>query len=154
GNPLFFDVSYSIDNKQTFKIIAEEISDTFYHWDNPDITTGENIWLKITAYSIDKTLLNSIISNNSSFTLPVQQFNKNEIVLFPNPSSKKFLIKLSQNTPSLDYQIIDLNGKIIKEDKVNNTSVLKIETQNFKPGLYFIKLNSDNKTMQSKFLVK
>lgn len=154
GNPLFFDVSYSIDNKQTFKTIAEGISDTFYHWNNPDITTGENIWFKITAYSIDKTLLNSIISTNSSFTLPVQQFNKNEIVLFPNPSSKEFLIKLSQNTPSLDYQIIDQNGKIIKEDKVKNISVLKIETQNFKPGLYFIKLNSDNKTMQSKFLVK
>lgn len=154
GNPLFFDVSYSIDNKQTFKTIAEGISDTFYYWNNPDITTGENIWFKITAYSIDKTLLNSIISTNSSFTLPVQQFNKNEIILFPNPSSKEFLIKLSQNTPSLDYQIIDLNGKIIKEDKVKNISVLKIETQNFKPGLYFIKLNSDNKTMQSKFLVK
>ena len=155
GNPLFFDVSYSIDNKQTFKTIAEGISDTHYLWENPDISTGENIWFKITAYSVDKTLLNSIISpSSSSFTLPVQLFKKNDLTLYPNPSNKKFLIKLPQNISDLNYQIFDMNGKIIIDKKEKNTTILEIETQYFNPGLYFIKLNYDNKTMQTKFLVK
>ena len=155
GNPLFFDVAYSIDNKQTFKTIAEEISDTFYHWDDPEIATGESIWFKISAYSVDKTLSSIIISPiASSFTLPVQLLNKDQIVIYPNPSSEELIIKLDQNIPSLNYQIVDLNGKIIEEEKVTNTKALKIETKNYKPGLYILKLSYDNKTMINKFIVQ
>lgn len=155
GNPLFFDVSYSIDNKQSFKTIAEKISNPFYHWENPDITTGESIWFKITAYSIDKTLTNSVISSASSdFILPVDLFNKDGINVYPNPSSKELLIHLNQNYAILTYQIIDLNGKILLNKKENNVSMFKIDTHNFKPGMYFLKLSSDNKTMQTKFLVQ
>ncbi len=155
GNPLLFDVSYSIDNKQTFKTIAEGIEDPSYLWDNPDINTGEDIWFKISAYSIDKTLINSIISaNSSSFTLPVELFSKYNIVVYPNPSSKELIINLNQINPNLTYQIFDLNGKILLNKEEKNTSVLKIDTSSFKPGLYFLKLSSDNKTMQTKLLVQ
>ena len=155
GNPLLFDVAYSIDSKQSFKTISEGISDTFYHWDNPDIATGESIWFKITAYSVDKTLSNNTISPTaSSFTLPVQLLNKDHIVVYPNPSSEELIIKLDQNIPSINYQIVDLNGKIIEAKKVTNTNPLKIETKSYKPGLYILKLSYDNKTMINKFIVQ
>ena len=155
GNPLLYDVFYSVDNKQTFKKIAEGINETSFYWESPDIQTGETIWFKVTAYSIDKTLINSIISSiSSNFTLPVELLSKNNIVVYPNPSSKELLINLNQNNPNVIYQIFDLNGKIIINKKEKNTSILKIDTQDFKPGLYFLKLRNDNKTMYSKFLVK
>ena len=151
----FFDVAYSIDNKQTFKTIAEGISDNFYYWDDPDIATGESIWFKITAYSVDKTLSSIVISPvASSFTLPVQLLNKDQIVIYPNPSSEELIIKLDQNIPSLNYQIVDLNGKIIEAKKVKNIKTLRIKTKNYKSGLYILKLSYDNKSMITKFIVQ
>jgi len=153
GNPLLFDVAYSIDNKQSFKTIAEGIKNPYYLWENPDIETGENIWFKITAYSIDKILTNSIISSSSDFILPVELFSKNGINVFPNPSSKELIIDLNTNNSSLIYQIFDLNGKILLNKEEKNTSTLKINISNFKSGVYILKLNNNNKTMQTKFLV-
>jgi len=155
GNPLLYDVSYSVDNKQTFKTIAEGISDNSYLWENPDITSGENIWFKITAYSIDKTLISTIISPSSSlFTLPVELFKDHNIVLYPNPSSDNLHIDLHRTIPSLTYQLIDINGRVLMDKEVKNISILQLDIENFNSGLYFIKLTGDNKTMHTKFLVK
>lgn len=155
GNPLFYDVAYSIDNKQTFNIIAEGIKETSFRWENPDINTGENIWFKITAYSIDKTLISSVVSSSSSsFTLPVELFSENGIILYPNPGSEEIYISLNRNTLSINYQINDINGRLLIDKRVKNVSILKLNVKNWNPGLYFIKLTEDNRTMHTKFLVK
>ena len=155
GNPLQFDVAYSIDNKQSFKTIAEKITETEYLWEDPDIATGEEIWFRITAYSSDKTLINNVISTSSSyFTLPVELFNENNIVLYPNPVSKEITIDLNHKIADYSYQIFDSNSKMILKRTSQKKSLLKIDIRSFTPGLYFIKLYGNNKTMYSKFLVR
>jgi predicted secreted hydrolase len=155
GNPLLFDLAYSIDNKQNFKTIAQGISKTNYHWEDPDITTGEDIWFKITAYSSDKTLSDSVVSSSSSyFTLPVELLSKNNIVLYPNPGKNEILIDLNNGVTIYSYQIYNINGKIIQTKSLQKESLLRIDIRSFVPGIYFIRLYSNNKEMYSKFIVK
>lgn len=155
GNPLLYDIEYSIDNKQSFQIIEQGISDNFYHWENPNIATGENIWFRITTYSIDKTLSGiETSSSSSSFTLPVESFNKKSIEIYPNPTNYNLQVNLNEVIPILNYQIIDLNGRVLIEKKTNNSSDLTIDIRNFESGLYFLKLSNENKTLQSKIIVK
>ncbi|MEN8187524.1 MAG: lipocalin-like domain-containing protein [Bacteroidota bacterium] len=155
GNPLLFDVEYSIDDKQTFKKIAEGISETSFLWENPDILTGENIWFKIIAYSVDKTLVGSNEStNSSSFTLPVEDFNKNNFVLFPNPGDDFLQINFNQVFPNLTYQIIDVNGRILINNEEKNIKNLEIDIKSLGKGLYFLKVTHQNKNLHTKFLVE
>ena len=155
GNPLLYDVSYSIDNKQTFKDIVVGINETSFQWNSPDIQTGEDIWFKITAYSIDKTLINNVVStSSSSFVLPVEKFENNNIVLYPNPSNDILTINFNQNIPLIKYQIIDSNGRILSDKEVKNKDILKIDIKKFNTGLYFLKTWHNNKSMFAKFIVE
>jgi len=155
GNPLLFDVAYSIDHKQSFKTIAEGLTETHFLWENPDIVTGNEIWFKITTYSIDKTLTSNAISSSSSyFTLPVELFGKKNIVLYPNPGSKEITVNLNQNIIKYSYQIFDQNGKVILQKNNQNNLLLRININSLNPGLYFLRLENNYKTMYSRFLVK
>ncbi|MCF6224130.1 MAG: T9SS type A sorting domain-containing protein [Flavobacteriaceae bacterium] len=152
GNPLLYDVAYSIDNKQNYQTIAQGISETSFLWENPDIPTGEIIWFKITAYSVDLTLETTIISSSSSFTLPVDLFSKFNVVLFPNPSSSALHIDLNEVVADINYQITDINGKILLDKNIQNISTLNIDIKLFKPGLYFLKIRQEKKIMYTKFI--
>ncbi len=155
GNPLLYDIEFSIDNKQTFQSIVKGISETSFQWENPTISGGENIWFKIIAYSKDKTLNGSSISASSStVTLPVESFDNHSIGIYPNPANNYLSVKLNEVTPNIQYQIIDLNGRILTQKTLYNKSVLHVDIKNIQPGLYFLKLKNDNKTMQSKIIVK
>ncbi len=155
GNPLLYDVFYSVDNKQTFKNITEGHGETSFYWENPDIQSGEEIWFKITAYSKDKTLTNEVISaNSSSFVLPVEEFNSNNIILYPNPSENSLKINFDNYIPLLVYKIYDINGKILLEKEIRNKKILQIDIKKLKKGIYFLNINHSNKSMYTKFIVE
>lgn len=155
GNPLRYDIAYSIDDKQSFNSIAVGITETSFHWAEPDIGSGENIWFKITAYSIDNTISSSIISASSSlFTLPVDELEENQMVLYPNPTNETIKIDLPGIASMVNYTISDVNGRILLQKEVNNTSELRLDIQHLKTGLYIIKLSSEERLMYSKFIVK
>ena len=155
GNPLLYDVAYSIDDKQTFTNIAEGITDLFFKWENPTVNEGENIWFKITGYSVDKTIAGSVISSmSSSVTLSVETFEKNNLVLYPNPGKNTLKIDFPAMVNSVYYEISDLHGRLILKSEENNTNEVQIDIQNFKSGLYVLKLKNEKKVMHAKFLVE
>jgi hypothetical protein len=80
--------------------------------------------------------------------------SENGIILYPNPGSEEIYISLNRNTLSINYQINDINGRLLIDKRVKNVSILKLNVKNWNPGLYFIKLTEDNRTMHTKFLVK
>lgn len=68
-----------------------------------------------------------------------------EFILAPNPIKNILTVKNSITIKT--FQIFDRSGKLILEKKNENTKSLNIDMQNFKTGIYFIKLNND-KTYQ------
>lgn len=155
GNPLLYDVAYSIDNKETFVTIAEGITDPFFKWENPAISGGENIWFRISGYSIDKTLSGDVISEASSaVTLSVETFEKNNLTLYPNPGKDMLKIDFPEMANSIYYEISDLNGRLILQSEKSNVNEVEIDIKNLESGLYVLKLRNEKKVMHSKFLVE
>ncbi len=154
GNPLKYDITYSIDNKESFTTIVEGIQDPSYLWPNPDIKEGDNIWFKIIGYSVDKTLTSNIVSESSStITLSLEDIEGDQLSIYPNPVNNLIKIKIPGIPDDVNYQVYDTNGRILAQELVRNTKELEINTQTFQPGLYILKLSNGKKVLYSKFLV-
>jgi alpha-tubulin suppressor-like RCC1 family protein len=74
--------------------------------------------------------------NDSSF---VSQEIISKIILYPNPVTTHLKIKSSSIIHGLNYEISDLNGKIIQEGQLFNNSV---QVNNLKQGVYFIRFGN------------
>jgi hypothetical protein len=64
------------------------------------------------------------------------------VELYPNPTNG-FVTLLNPEMIDLKIDIIDLSGKLIYENKNSNTS-LEIDLTESKPGVYLVRLNSQN----------
>lgn len=152
GRPIFYDLDYSIDNQNSFNSIATGLIETFYLWENPNISNNDDIWFRIRAYSIDGTLTNTFISTSSSLaTLANDDVFKSEIKLYPNPVSSQLTIDFAQQQKGY-YYIIDANGRFItKVESFNGSSVI-VPTKALPNGVYFISLTTDKSTTTLKFI--
>lgn len=77
---------------------------------------------------------------------------KNEMYVFPNPSSTgfKLRIQLDQNEEAV-FQIQDLNGKIILEEthKLSiGENLVSLESKDLNPGVYFLQSKLGNKSLK------
>jgi hypothetical protein len=76
---------------------------------------------------------------------------KNELELFPNPTSNVINFKCSNKVPVLEYAIFNSMGKQIAYNKVVNTN--EIYVGNFANGLYFLELKFvDGSMITNKFI--
>jgi len=107
--------------------------------------------------SDDNTLLGSggnfsSGTTNSFFNgvLSVNEFSNEEINLYPNPTSTSFTVK-SKILPD-NFEIFNSLGQTIKTSKVNSNQDLKINIENLKEGIYFIKLTRDNSSQVLSFI--
>lgn len=75
---------------------------------------------------------------------------ENNIQIFPNPAHDKIEIKTESGTPFQKIQLIDVHGRIIKEQK-GSANILNIE--DVPAGNYIIKLFSKDKIIFDKILV-
>jgi PKD repeat protein len=64
-----------------------------------------------------------------------------EIVVYPNPTSGEVTIKVPDNLEKIEILVWDVNGKLLNQFTVNQTSSIKVEITGA-PGLYFIEINS------------
>ena len=84
-----------------------------------------------------------------STILNVENFGKNDISVYPNPTSDflNFSMKGLENIP---VQIIDINGKIVLNSKVSNEGSINVSS--LKTGTYFAMLQVEKKTASYKFI--
>lgn len=116
-------------------------------------TTIETIIIEWPSGTVDvvpnpDTNTTHIIVEGSS-PLAVTDYTKDELKLYPNPTSEtlNFALKGLENTP---VQIIDVTGKIILNTKVSNQS--SIDVSGLKTGTYFAMLLVEKKTVSYKFI--
>ena len=63
------------------------------------------------------------------------------LVLYPNPSSDKINLSVPQNFEPTKYQIFDIIGNLIKEDKYNDK---EIDISDLQKGLFFVRVIDRN----------
>ena len=65
----------------------------------------------------------------------------NDIIIYPNPSAGMF--QLECNYPVYEYEILDINGKVINSKTFkNNKSNISINISNRPDGIYYLKVKS------------
>ncbi|WP_396217436.1 T9SS type A sorting domain-containing protein [Flavobacterium sp.] len=81
------------------------------------------------------------------------EFENNNFVIYPNPSSDIFNIKIG-DIQLQNIEVIDISGKILfsKNDFDNSGGEIQIDLSNVAKGVYFIKLSADKKSVVKKIV--
>lgn len=83
-------------------------------------------------------------------------YNKyfSDVKIYPNPVFSTINIHLdSPNYNNISIVIVDISGKVIYSEKIrNNASEINIPFNDFSPGLYFLKINSQYQNVVFKFI--
>ncbi|MCK9206406.1 MAG: T9SS type A sorting domain-containing protein [Salinivirgaceae bacterium] len=82
----------------------------------------------------------------------IKEHDQKKIELYPNPAQGKITIKNLDCKDEIIYKLIDINGHISKQGKVNNSS---INISDLHSGLYSLVLEKNNcQLFQEKFVVE
>lgn len=81
------------------------------------------------------------------------EFEHNNFLIYPNPSTDVFNIKIGDIQPK-NLEVTDVSGKIIfsKKEFDNSGNEIQINLTNVAKGVYFIKLSTDNKSVVKKIV--
>ncbi len=150
GNPVTYNLEYSIDDKATFKTIAQGIKDTSYQWNQTNLRNSNKVWFKITAVSVDGNLKGTTVSSTSA-SVVVSNADLQTLHIFPNPVHDYLFLTpaFQMNNPA--GKITDVNGRVVYSIK-NSSISNKIDVGFLPPGLYFLKIGEWKKAV--KFIKK
>ncbi|MEH6535779.1 MAG: lipocalin-like domain-containing protein [Psychroserpens sp.] len=152
GRPIFYDLEYSIDNQNSFNTIATSLTNPSYLWTNPSISEADEVWFKITAYSIDGVLNSIVISDSaSSATLSTDDQFLNTIKSYPNPVKDVFNIEFSSVLKG-NYTLVDVSGRLINTSELFNNQTVSFSTEHLKSGMYFVLIKTDKGNANVRFV--
>ena len=106
--------------------------------------------------SVRAKQITAIAANLNKFdSLVVKE--KPSVRLFPNPAKNKVEIEIKGFDPGyVQIQLVDNNGKLVREDKrlVFGGNEIIVLMFSEKPGLYFLLLKQHEKKLKNKLLIK
>ena len=119
------------------------------------------------SYSVGQIAYQSAIGSNGSVLQGVQQpfeistlgaDNFPSIMLtmsaYPNPTVNNVTLKIADlSSENLNYQIIDVTGKLIEESKITNQET-QIQFEKFTTAIYLLNIIQDNKTIKTFKIIK
>ena len=84
--------------------------------------------------------------------LGVDQFLSEKFALYPNPSKDVINVINSINASITNLEITDLNGRIVKNVKLDGVSETQISVSDLSTGIYMMKIVSDKGTITKKVI--
>ena len=140
---------YRSDNGGSFSLIASEIrTNNFF-----DDTVSESLY-EYYVTAIDRSYNESSQSNIAAVnTLSINSDLDNlKLKIYPNPTSSELNIQLDENIINGELSIYDVTGRLIQMQKIENSlTKLFLQCPN---GLYFVKINSKEKTIVKRIIVQ
>lgn len=84
---------------------------------------------------------------------PVQEVD--DFSVFPNPAEEYFMIRQKNSAPlTFSYILFDMTGKIVMSAERVRSAEEKVDIENLKQGIYFLKINTDKAGLYFKILKK
>lgn len=163
GRPLRYNLEFSLDNGGSFEAIAYGLTDPSFYWTDPPLVNGSQCWFKITAYSVDSTLINSIESTSPAVYDPnltsleasvYKQPELEKIEIYPNPTKGLIHIDLETGNPYKYVYVNDLFGRILVHEPVSSRTGLYIDLGTQPEGVYIIGLSSGKEVVRMKLIVE
>ncbi|WP_347173221.1 BspA family leucine-rich repeat surface protein [Polaribacter uvawellassae] len=127
-----------------------------------DLTVGAKFYLKVWLESASKSSKNQAdigsftITASETSVLSVEDFNKeNEnLEVYPNPATSNIIIAMSNNTTIKNIEIYNILGKKVITQKSNSNSKINVNVADLASGVYFIRANTNKKTLIKKIIIK
>ena len=89
-----------------------------------------------------------------ALSVDTNQLSSSEVLLFPNPVDRGFILKNNGNEHLISAVIIDLNGRIVKEYDLSEMEKEQyISLSNYASGKYLIKIKSETQSI-TKYILK
>lgn len=76
-----------------------------------------------------------------------------EATIFPNPTSNQVTIESSIILENVIIQIVDINGKILLNQKINEFKTYTVDCSNWSSGVYLISLADSKSSLYSSKLI-
>lgn len=83
----------------------------------------------------------------------IDNLSNNKISIYPNPVENFFDIKLDR-IDDYNITIFDVNGRVVKSTKIENSNLSTINTNDLLTGTYFVLVQSNSFTISKKIIVK
>jgi hypothetical protein len=95
--------------------------------------------------NIDDFVIDGVLAN--------QQFELNNIAVYPNPSKGIFNVEMGDITPK-SIEVYDLTGKIIysRKDFQTNSSEIRVDLSAISSGIYFMKIASEDQSVAKRII--
>jgi hypothetical protein len=137
-----------------------------YAQESPTTAGGEATGTGGTAsYSVGQVVYTTAIGTNGSLAQGVQQPYEIsttvgiketaitlELSVYPNPTTDYLTLKVEDNT-ELNYQLYDLQGKVIENKKVSSTRT-SINVENLPNAIYFLNVVKNNQVVKTFKVIK
>ena len=128
-----------------------------YSYDLQPLTDSENIIFRFVFHTDEYVteegvvLDNLVIEGNES--LNTTDYELQQIVVYPNPSSDIFNIKMS-TLSDFEISVTDITGKLLFRDlNPNGSSNYSLDMTNFSSGVYFLQIEANNRSKVIKLML-
>lgn len=95
-------------------------------------------------YAVEVTVGNCTDTSDCEVvsTVSVDSYLKENISIFPNPTSSNFQVDLGAQTDVVNYSVTSVTGQVILQNTKLNTKTISIDLTNEPKGVYFLNLNN------------
>lgn len=161
--------TYVSPNKKT--VNANSTFSTFSHHYKPNGLAGTSI-VKYEFFNADNssekvyvvfktTALATPTTNTTTYVVNLdfpssikENENNRTISVSPNPADSKIFVSLNENTlAKSNIKIYDLLGNLVAEKESNGNDKIEIDTESFSNGIYYLKLEQENKIVSTKKII-
>lgn len=157
GDLVLTNVEYVFHNRNTLVILDTDNDGTPNYLDNDD--DGDGVLTFREDYDGDGNPLNDDTNTNgisdyleSAVALGSDDFSlRNTIQLYPNPANDVLNIQNDSDESITGLRIFNVNGGLVKEVK-NYQNIATISVSDFQAGVYFVKINLNDKVLNYKFI--
>lgn len=145
----------------TAKILSSTLGFKNYQWYRND-----QVMSKKTSYFVDITSSGDYqvavrdsndcyyVSSKFAYTYStISNLSQNDFEIYPNPASESISINSDKlKGKNLTISIFNIEGKLVKSLDLSPKNQAPINIANFDKGMYIIKINTDNTSLQGKFI--
>ena len=152
---------YYIGIHETDSILTIGYSNSIYtpgavwvHWTSIPSPPAVNGWAKAEDFTIEIAyMIRANFAGNWDAVSEVR--NSTQLNVFPNPTSGKIFLGISNSSGKENYQVVVLNsfGQEVYATKWNGLENLSIDGSSMASGIYTVLVNSDRQSLNRKIII-
>lgn len=136
------------------RIIASQSSNQCPFYEQYTLTSGPGgVAFPVWVGSGTQRLYISSIDSSGQFTATAPVWNEEEPgLVYPNPATDEIHLQPSDGTKELEWQLLDLNGRVRLRQKETASGLIRISIQGLAKGVYLLQWNEGDRWRQKKIL--